>query len=133
MIHDLKTWPAYFAVIADGSKTFEIRRNDRNFQIGDTLRLREYSLASKEYTGQEVSRIVTYVLPAERFTGITSGFCVMGMKPLPDTTNDTPAIQQLSGYIKQLAKNVRQETPISQYKRGNRFVEKSIPINVDGR
>lgn len=40
MIHELKCHPQYFARLADGSKTFEIRRNDRGYQAGDELLLR---------------------------------------------------------------------------------------------
>jgi hypothetical protein len=52
--HTLKCWPSFFADVADGSKTFEVRRNDRNFQVGDTLRLLEY-VPDYDYTGDECS------------------------------------------------------------------------------
>lgn len=42
MNHDLKIWPQFYSRVADGSKTFEIRDNDRNFQMGDTVTLREW-------------------------------------------------------------------------------------------
>lgn len=42
MDHELKIWPQYYARVDDGSKTFEIRENDRNFQFGDTVTLREW-------------------------------------------------------------------------------------------
>jgi len=42
MNHDLKIWPQYYSRVADGSKTFEIRENDRGFQSGDTVTLREW-------------------------------------------------------------------------------------------
>jgi hypothetical protein len=99
MIHDLKTWPVYFAAIDDGSKPFEVRMNDRNFQVGDTLRLREYSLGSKVYTGREISRIVTYVLPAERFPGIAPGYCVLGLKSEARPSENKCTPQQLSHFI----------------------------------
>ncbi len=37
--HDLKTLPVYFDAVERGEKTFEIRRDDRGFQKGDTVRL----------------------------------------------------------------------------------------------
>jgi len=63
--HILKTWPEYFQPIASGTKTFEIRRNDRKqegyFQVGDHLLLKEYSAVICEYTGRELEAVVTYM------------------------------------------------------------------------
>lgn len=42
MKHELKIWPQYYCRVADGSKTFEVRDNDRGFQPGDTVTLREW-------------------------------------------------------------------------------------------
>jgi ASC-1-like (ASCH) protein len=42
MIHELKIDPEYFAAVRNGEKQFELRRNDRNFSIGDYLALNEY-------------------------------------------------------------------------------------------
>lgn len=42
MIHDLKTDPVYFERVFNGEKTFEVRKDDRGYQSGDTLILREF-------------------------------------------------------------------------------------------
>lgn len=42
MIHELKIDPQYYQRIANGSKTFEVRENDRGFQLGDTVVLKEF-------------------------------------------------------------------------------------------
>lgn len=42
MKHELKIWPQYYCRVADGSKTFELRENDRGFQSGDHVILKEY-------------------------------------------------------------------------------------------
>ena len=39
--HDLKIAPEYFDAVDSGEKTFEIRLNDRDFKVGDTVVLRE--------------------------------------------------------------------------------------------
>jgi Domain of unknown function (DUF3850) len=42
-VHELKVWPPYFDQIAAGVKTFDVRRNDRGFQVGDVLILHEWN------------------------------------------------------------------------------------------
>ena len=42
--HELKCYSQYFQRIVTGQKTFEIRKNDRDFQVGDTLILREFDM-----------------------------------------------------------------------------------------
>lgn len=49
MIHELKTWPQYYCRVASGSKLFEVRKNDRGFQPGDSVELREYDPNAEEY------------------------------------------------------------------------------------
>lgn len=60
-VHSLKIYPVYFEGIIDGSKLFEIRKNDRNFQVGDVVLLKEYNPDSKEYTGRKAIRQITYI------------------------------------------------------------------------
>lgn len=79
MTHILKTWRQFFNDVKLNIKTFEVRKNDRNFQEGDTLMLQEYDPVSKTYTGAEVSRRVTYML--ENFDGLADGYIVMGIEP----------------------------------------------------
>ena len=42
MQHELKIHPQFFCRVADGTKTFEVRNNDRGFQPGDSIILREW-------------------------------------------------------------------------------------------
>lgn len=60
MIHELKIIPEYYNDIISGRKTFEVRFNDRNYQVGDVLVLREYE--NGEYTGRAIERKVIYIL-----------------------------------------------------------------------
>lgn len=59
--HDLKIWPKYFKQIADKKKTFELRKNDRMFEVGDKVFLFEYDPETKEYTGKHILVTITDV------------------------------------------------------------------------
>lgn len=76
--HELKIWPEYFSAVQDGSKTFEIRNNDRGFAIGDTLVLKEWDPEKGELTGRELERKVSFLLPGGNF-GVEVGYCVMAL------------------------------------------------------
>lgn len=77
--HDLKCWPEYFQAIKRGEKTFEIRKDDRSFRVGDTLRLAEWDLTTGEYTGEEIALEVTYRMHGGKF-GVEEGHCILGFK-----------------------------------------------------
>ena len=78
MTHELKTWPEFFAGVKSGRKTFEIRKYDRGFKVGDILRLREWDYHAEAYTGEELEREVTYVLCGGPY--LAEGYCCMGIK-----------------------------------------------------
>jgi len=44
VLHKLKTVQPFFRDIWEGVKTFDVRFNDRNFQVGDRILLVEYGL-----------------------------------------------------------------------------------------
>lgn len=41
-VHEVKCDPHMFARLLDGSKTFEVRKDDRGYQTGDELVIREH-------------------------------------------------------------------------------------------
>lgn len=75
--HKLKTWPEYYRAITEGKKRFELRKNDRNFQEGDTLILQEWS-PETGYTGRVAKRNVTYILHGGQF-GLPDDMCIMSL------------------------------------------------------
>jgi hypothetical protein len=76
--HSVKSWPEFFGPVISNVKTFELRRADRDYQVGDRLHLREWEPQTESYTGRECWRMIEYVL--EQGPGLLPGYCVLGLK-----------------------------------------------------
>ncbi len=72
MIHEVKCAPIMFERLLSGEKTFDLRRDDRGYQMGDELRLREYddkrghecddpTCRLSRYTGRVLVRRIGFV------------------------------------------------------------------------
>ena len=85
-IHKLKLNSAYYDDSASGIKTFEIRKNDRDFKVGDILELREWlwsGLSGKGmYTGEVHWKVITYILNDEEY--LYEGFVCLGVSPIAE-------------------------------------------------
>lgn len=91
--HELKTDPLPFDKVWTGSKNFEIRKNDRNYQLGDGLQLRETQFSGEEmadgsplvYTGRQITCLVSYILHGPVY-GLEEGWCIMSISNVrPET------------------------------------------------
>ena len=88
MEHELKTDPLPWEDIAAGRKTFEVRRDDRGYEVGDVLFLAKtrYTAAEMaegkplEYTGAWQRVGVQHLLRGPAY-GIPDGFVVMSIRP----------------------------------------------------
>ena len=86
--HDLKTDPQVFDDVAEGRKPFEIRKDDRGFEVGDLLRLRKTKHTGAEmaegspleYIGSPLCLWVTYILRGPIY-GLADGWVIMAVKP----------------------------------------------------
>lgn len=85
MEHDLKCWPEFFVALANDKKTFELRKNDRDFQVGDFMLLREWDPRTQKYSGREELRRIIYMLEhrpgagcAADF-GLKEGYAILGI------------------------------------------------------
>ncbi len=98
--HDLKVWPTHWELIASGRKTFEIRKNDRDYRAGDELRLRCWDPDTQDYRSQQYIRVaVTFVFsPSEAearalgWSGWPQDLIAMAIQPL-----DTYGVDMASG------------------------------------
>jgi Domain of unknown function (DUF3850) len=93
MTHELKILPQFYERVKDGSKTFEVRKNDRGFQKGDFVILREWdSQLERDASGQPVAGFVDsealtfrigYVLPLNEKHGESRVVFSLLPSPLP--------------------------------------------------
>lgn len=81
-IHNIKCWKEFFSDIKTGKKSFELRINDRNYEVGDTLHLREYDSITGLYTGKDCFRDIAYILGGHE--GIKEGYIIMAIKHCDD-------------------------------------------------
>jgi hypothetical protein len=83
--HDLKCWPQPYQALEDLIKTFEWRLNDRGYEVGDILCIREWNPEANDgagaYTGRQLKRVVTYILRGGKF-GVPKKYVCMAVKPL---------------------------------------------------
>lgn len=82
MTHELKTLPKYFDAVLEGRKTFDIRKNDRSFAVGDNLRLIEWDSTYRMPTGREQLCEITYILEGNDETkqyGLMKGYCILSI------------------------------------------------------
>jgi hypothetical protein len=84
----MKCWPQFFAPILRGEKTHDLRRaDDRDFRVGDLLRLQEFDPKANCYTGREVTVRITYITSADNPCALSEDalhpdFCVLSIKKL---------------------------------------------------
>lgn len=87
-VHRVKSWPEQFRAALTGRKRFEIRRDDRNYQTGDTIELLEYTpnLDQLElvpgggqpgsFTGRAVMFVIGYI---SRGGPVPPGWCAFDL------------------------------------------------------
>jgi len=85
--HELQTDPDGFDAIYAGGKTFELRKDDRHFAVGDWLRLRETVYPVREmafgkpleYTGRDTFRRISYILRGPIY-GLAEGWVILAFE-----------------------------------------------------
>lgn len=78
MLHKLKISPRFYSDIEMSGKRFEVRRDDRKYQIGDILVLNEF--ANNIFTGRTIYALVTYIHRNDaQTTFMRDGYIIMGI------------------------------------------------------
>jgi hypothetical protein len=78
--HDIKSWPEHFAASAAGLKPFEVRKNDRDYRVGDRITLHEWiplGAGEGRYTGRTLELDVIFI--TRNAIGLQEGYVSMGL------------------------------------------------------
>ncbi|HHG8916983.1 TPA: DUF3850 domain-containing protein [Klebsiella oxytoca] len=59
--HELKIFPEFFSAVCTGVKRAELRKNDRDYRVGDTLHLLETPRGSCHRTGEFINATITHI------------------------------------------------------------------------
>lgn len=83
--HELKSWSQFFRPIVAGERTHELRRNDRDYRVGDRLLLREYDPSMGTYTGSHCEVAITSITSrdvpcAVSDQGLDPDFCILSVR-----------------------------------------------------
>lgn len=88
MIHELKLNSKYYYDSLTNVKNFEIRKNDRNFEVGDILKLVKVvpTLEDSEW-GFVLEdcfhyKQITYILDHQEY--LREGYVCLGLQPIPE-------------------------------------------------
>jgi ParB family chromosome partitioning protein len=79
--HRIKIKEEYYKEIINGSKTFELRKNDRDYKRGDLV---EFSVILKDgkILESKVIYMITYVLKGTPEYGLADDFCIFSIREL---------------------------------------------------
>jgi len=95
MIHGLKCWPEPFEEIWQGRKRCEIRRRDelRQYAVGHTLWLREWSPATEVYLGRNMYAKVCHIVHGPDW-GLPDDLVVMSVDVYERWEDDEGELEQ---------------------------------------
>ena len=74
--HELKIVASDYEDVISGKKSFELRKNDRGYKQGDSLKMLEFK--DGKHTGRTIDADIIYML--EDYTGLTEGYCILGIR-----------------------------------------------------
>ena len=78
-LHKIKIKPEYYALLDVGIKTFELRENDRDYQVGDSI---QFTIIFENGRLLEIDQkyIITYVLKDVEKYGLKKDYCIFSLK-----------------------------------------------------
>lgn len=92
--HELKIVASDYEDVISGKKSFELRKNDRGYKQGDSLKMLEFK--DGKHTGRTIDADIIYML--EDYTGLTEGYCILGIR-VTDYTGKVSETDTESGAV----------------------------------
>ena len=74
--HELKILPEFFQAVYEDRKRFELRKDDRSFEVGDIIILREWD--GENFTWRFFQSDIKYILRNCEQYGLKQGYCIIG-------------------------------------------------------
>jgi hypothetical protein len=94
-LHELKINREHFRVVAEGVKTAELRKLDRDYRLEDYILLKEYNQG--EYTGNELLIQISHILTTTEH-GLQNGYGMLSFV-IPEGVNKIMVRHKSSGAI----------------------------------
>ncbi len=87
-LHELKIKHEYLIEVDMGRKTFELRKNDRDYQVGDLIRFIDIKQSNSGncdcdiYIDKDTLYKITYILKNVEEYGLDKDYCILAIKKL---------------------------------------------------
>lgn len=80
-LHELKIKKKYLLDVLGGFKTFEIRKDDRDYRVGDLIAFK-WESEDGEWHSSGVVYCITYILRNCPEYGLMDGYCILGINEM---------------------------------------------------
>lgn len=85
-LHELKVKDEYFREVLRENKTFELRKNDRDYQVGDLIHFVDIEgsnhIIGNPFYNKNLVFQITYILKDVPQYGLDKDYCILGIKKL---------------------------------------------------
>lgn len=82
-LHTLKIQPRFYSAVMKGDKTFELRKNDRDFLASDLIHF--VNVNGEDFINEPNNVYqITYVLQDVKEYGLDEDYCILGIKKLTE-------------------------------------------------
>lgn len=83
--HMVKSWSHLYDAIVSGAKSYDLRKNDRDYKVGDILHLKQYDNINGKFTGWQTTRRISYITSNDTPCAVSSAvlpneYCILGFE-----------------------------------------------------